>query len=153
PLTPEVVSAFATCIQCRGCEPACPSGVPYGRLIERTQETLAENHAATPRWLRVALWGVTRPRLLRPATRGLAVAQRIRVVPDRFAVPRRLPLRDSRLRASGSDVHLVTGCVMDAWQRDVHRAAQRVLTAAGFGVLPTNDTIPCCGALHTHAGL
>jgi glycolate oxidase iron-sulfur subunit len=42
---------------------------------------------------------------------------------------------------------------MDAWQRDVHQAAQRVVEAAGFGVTPTADLAPCCGALHTHAGL
>ena len=27
-------------MQCRGCEPACPSGVPYGRLQEGVRETL-----------------------------------------------------------------------------------------------------------------
>ncbi len=42
---------------------------------------------------------------------------------------------------------------MDAWQRDVHDAGQRVLEAAGVGVTPTGDLAPCCGALHTHAGL
>jgi len=42
---------------------------------------------------------------------------------------------------------------MDACQRDVHAAGQRVLEAAGFGVRPTGSDAPCCGALHTHAGL
>ena len=28
PLTEEVIDAFETCVQCRGCEPACPSDVP-----------------------------------------------------------------------------------------------------------------------------
>ena len=42
PVTPEVVDAFDTCVQCRGCEPACPSGVPYGRLIESTRAVLAD---------------------------------------------------------------------------------------------------------------
>jgi glycolate oxidase iron-sulfur subunit len=43
---------------------------------------------------------------------------------------------------------------MDAWQRDVHVAAQRVLEACGFGVAvpPARDS-GCCGALHAHAGL
>ena len=54
---------------------------------------------------------------------------------------------------SGTDVYLFTGCVMDAWQRDVHIAAQRVVEAAGFGVTPTGDVAPCCGALQAHAGL
>ncbi len=47
---------------------------------------------------------------------------------------------------------MFTGCVMDAWQRDVHLAGQRVLEAAGFEVLLTGGLAPCCGALHAHAG-
>jgi glycolate oxidase iron-sulfur subunit len=50
-------------------------------------------------------------------------------------------------------VYLFTGCVMDAWQRDVHAATVAVLEAAGFGVTPTGDDAPCCGALHLHSGL
>jgi len=70
-----------------------------------------------------------------------------------LALPARLPIRRKKLYASGDDVFLFTGCVMDAWQRDVHEAGQHVLEAAGFGVSPTGDRAPCCGALHVHAGL
>jgi glycolate oxidase iron-sulfur subunit len=43
---------------------------------------------------------------------------------------------------------------MDAWQREVHAAAIRVLGAAGVGVaLPDPRRAGCCGALHLHAGL
>ena len=48
---------------------------------------------------------------------------------------------------------LFTGCVMDAWQRDIHLATQEVIEATGTTVRPTADAAPCCGALHTHAGL
>ena len=42
PSRPTSSSRFMeTCVQCRGCEPACPSGVPFGRLMEGTRETLA----------------------------------------------------------------------------------------------------------------
>jgi glycolate oxidase iron-sulfur subunit len=77
----------------------------------------------------------------------------MRLVPQRLGLPAGLPVRRDALVASGDDVYLFTGCVMDAWQRDVHLAGQRVLEAAGFGVTPTADSAPCCGALHIHAGL
>ena len=83
----------------------------------------------------------------------MALAQRAHLVPDRVGLSARLPLRQSPLAASGDDVSLFTGCVMDAWQRDVHQAGQRVLEAAGIGVSPTGDPAPCCGALQLHAGL
>ena len=153
PLTAEVRNAFDTCVQCRGCETACPSQVPYGHLIESVRESMAEDGSApTPWWLRLGLGVLGHPRVLRAGSRGLAVAQRAHVVPRRLGLPR-LPLFESRLQASGSDVYLFTGCVMDAWQRNVHRDAQFVLEAAGFGVQPTSDSMPCCGALHSHAGL
>jgi len=153
PVTAEVVEAFDTCVQCRGCEPACPSGVPYGHLIESTREQLAEAALIDTRRQRFAFAALGRPRLLRFGSTLLAVAARLRLVPRRFGVPRDLPLRRRPHQVSGDDVLLFTGCVMDAWQRDVHQAAQRVIEAAGFGVTPTADLAPCCGALHTHAGL
>jgi glycolate oxidase iron-sulfur subunit len=152
PLTIEVRRSFETCVQCRGCETACPSGVPYGHLMEKVRESLADTHQITPWWQRAAFVPLTHPRLLRAGSRALAVAQRARLVPKRFGLPK-IPLRQKHLRPSGNDVYLFTGCVMDAWQRDVHLDAQRVLEAAGFGVRPTGDRVPCCGALQAHAGL
>lgn len=153
PATDEVLRSFESCIQCRGCEPACPSDVQFGHLMERTRETLAQQRRMTPWWQRLAFAVLSRPRLLRAGTLVLAVVQRFVPLPSRLGLPRRLPLRRPPLEASGTDVHLFTGCVMDAWQRDVHAATKRVLEAAGFGVTPTGDVAPCCGALHAHAGL
>ena len=65
----------------------------------------------------------------------------------------RLAVRRERLKATGDDVWLFTGCVMDAWQRPVHAATMRVLGATGAGVRPTGGAAGCCGALATHAGL
>lgn len=153
PVTDEVLRSFESCVQCRGCEPACPSGVPYGHLMERARESLADEKLMTPLWQRLALKPLAQPALLNAGSKALAVAQRLHVVPKRLGLAGDLPLRQDRLEASGDDVYLFTGCVMDAWQRDVHAAGQRVLEAAGFGVTPTNELAPCCGALQAHAGL
>jgi glycolate oxidase iron-sulfur subunit len=148
----EFVSFMDACVQCRGCETACPSGVPFGRLMEGTRAALAAEGRFTPRWQRLAYRALGHHRLVLAGSRALAVAQRARLVPRRLGLPR-LPLRERPLVATGTDVWLFTGCVMDAWQRDVHRAAIAVLTAVGAGVALPERGGDCCGALHVHAGL
>jgi glycolate oxidase iron-sulfur subunit len=85
-----------------------------------------------------------------------AVLQRLRLIPPplarRLSLPP-LPVRQEPLRATGHDVWLFTGCVMDAWQRDIHRASIAVLGACGAGVALPGPGAECCGALHLHAGL
>jgi glycolate oxidase iron-sulfur subunit len=152
PLSPEVRRSFETCVQCRGCETACPSGVPFGHLMAQTRSALVETGGAVGPLARAAYALLERPRLLRAASRGAAIVQRAGLVPRAAGLPR-LAVRERPLRATGGDVLLFTGCVMDAWQRDVHRATATVLESAGFGVTPTGDRAPCCGALHEHAGL
>ncbi len=152
PVDDDVAASLDTCVQCRACETACPSGVQYGRLIEPAKRTLARTHQLTPRWQRVGLRVLGFHRVLLAGTRMLAVAQRLRIVPKRLGLPR-LPLRETDLKATGSDVYLFTGCVMDAWQRSVHRDSIAVLSAAGIGVALTGPEASCCGALHDHAGL
>ncbi|MCY3954317.1 MAG: (Fe-S)-binding protein [bacterium] len=154
PITHEVLRSMETCVQCLGCETACPSGVPFGHLMEGTRATLAAAGRITPWWQRLGLRLLRHRRLLLAGSSLLAVAGRLRLLPmRRLGLPARLPLRRGRHRTSGPDVWLFTGCVMDAWQRHTHRAVQRVLEAAGVGVTPTAGAAPCCGALHTHAGL
>ena len=40
-ITDTVIRHWDLCIQCRACEVACPSGVPYGNLIEATMAQVA----------------------------------------------------------------------------------------------------------------
>ena len=147
----EFVRFMETCVQCRGCEPACPSGVPFGHLMEATREALADRHLTAPRWLRAGFAVLGRHRMLLAGSTVLAIAQRLRLVPHRAGLGR-LPLRRGpAVRSTGDDVWLFTGCVMDAWMRGTHRSTARLIAAAGstFAV-PSGD---CCGALHAHAGL
>ena len=37
PIDAEFVDFMETCVQCRGCEPACPSNVEFGALMEQTR--------------------------------------------------------------------------------------------------------------------
>jgi glycolate oxidase iron-sulfur subunit len=151
----EFVRLMETCIQCRGCEPACPSGVPFGRLMEGTRETLADAHETAPRWLRAGFAVLDKHRLLLTGSTLLAVAQRAHLVPKRAGLTR-LPLqRGARIRTSrpptGESVWLYTGCVMDAWMRDTHRSTAALIEATGAAFRVSPDG--CCGALHSHAGL
>ncbi|HEY4333424.1 MAG TPA: heterodisulfide reductase-related iron-sulfur binding cluster [Ilumatobacteraceae bacterium] len=147
------IGFMETCVQCRGCEPACPSGVPYGHLIESTRTSLAEARRTTPRWQRAAFAVLGRHRTLLAGSTLLAVGQRLRLVPQRFGLAP-IPLRRGpRLKATGTDVWLFTGCVMDAWQRPTHRATQRLVESTGTQCAIAGRGGDCCGALHVHAGL
>jgi glycolate oxidase iron-sulfur subunit len=152
PIDDEFVGFMDACVQCRGCETACPSGVPFGRLMEGARSALAATHRTVPRWQRLGYRMLRHHRLLLAGSTLLALAQRLRLVPKRLGLAR-LPITKPTLVASGADVWLFTGCVMDAWQRDVHVAAQRVVEATGAGVALPGPGASCCGALHVHAGL
>lgn len=164
----DFVASMETCVQCRGCETACPSGVPFGHLIEATRATLAApGGVARPSWWqRAGLAVLGRHRLLLAGSSALAVLQRLRLVPSaRLGLPSRLPIRRPALvpsggpdlaasdRSASETVWLHTGCVMDAWLRDVHVAVQRVVEATGAQVRFPGSDGACCGALHEHAGL
>lgn len=145
------------CVQCRGCEPVCPAFVPFGRLMEGAREALATRRGRLRRvmeWVAYR-WVLPRHWLLLGLTWAVWLLQRLRVVPARFGLPRlrardlASPLRPSA--AKGTPVYLFPGCVMDAWMRPTHRAAQRVIEAAGGAVLLPGGG-GCCGALHEHAG-
>jgi len=149
----DFVHSMETCVQCRGCETACPSGVHFGNLMEGTREELAAQHRIAPWWQRVGYGLLPRHGLLLAGSSVLAVAQRLRIVPKRLGLPV-LPLRrPAPVRTTGTDAWMFTGCVMDAWQRETHRATVDVLAAVGVTVQIPRRGGGCCGALHTHAGL
>jgi len=153
PIDDDFVDFVETCVQCRGCEPACPSGVQFGALMEQTRMMLAADGRITPWWQRMGFRVLPRHRLLLAGSTALAVCQRLRLVPKRFGIPQ-LPLRRvPPVEATGSDVWLFTGCVMDAWQRETHRNTAALIAFVGASYAVPNSGGGCCGALHSHAGL
>lgn len=101
----DATSHFDKCLGCRACETACPSGVPYGELIEATRASMLESHGM-PWTARVILGVFSRRWLLRTAMTGarLLRATRIPVLLARL-LPRRLAFPFAML-ASTSPVRL-----------------------------------------------
>jgi glycolate oxidase iron-sulfur subunit len=164
---PTFERAMEECVQCRGCEAACPSSVPFGRLMEDTRAAMetagARGHRS--RRQRVAEWiglrvVLPRHRLLLALSFLLAIAQRLRLVPRRLGLPK-VSMRSLATplvsdvpdgQSAAADAWLFTGCVMDAWMRETHRSALKVMRAAGAAVALPGAGADCCGALHVHAG-
>ena len=130
---------------------------PHGRHARSARRTRAAENRS---WLRrLAEWAgfalvLPRHRLLIALTWVTLVGQRLHLVPRRFGLPRlsARSLREPLHADEHGDAVLFTGCVMDAWQRDVHRAALTVMRAAGARPALPGPGGDCCGALHAHAG-
>ena len=149
----EIVSF---CLQCRACETACPSLVPFGRIIEQASAQVAVRRSSADSHLR--RFGVstalTNPLLLRSGSIAIGLVQRLGV-PDRGLRTIPLPQHSARGGNWGPDdaptATLFIGCVADAWFSGIHKATIEVLLAAGYRVdAPANQT--CCGALAAHDG-
>ena len=154
------------CLGCRGCETACPAGVPYGRLLEATRATLI-GHRPLPLVARVMLAIFARTWALRPflagarLVRGTGIARLLaRALPARFASPLAMLAATSRAAvtswqprgdATKGRVALLTGCVMEGLFTEVNRATERTLAHQGWQVVSCGGQ-RCCGALHAHAG-
>ena len=159
PIDDDFVSFMERCVLCRGCETACPSGVHFGALMEGTRAALsASGRIGAPVGLAEGLSLLRFHRVVLMGSAALGVLQRLRVLPrslaDRFGLPARIPVVQRRLRADQGpvDAVLFAGCVMDAWQRNVHQATLRVMRSTGATVGLPGSGGACCGALHSHAG-
>src|SRR5262247_2923598 len=79
-LTPGVARHLDLCLGCRACETACPSGVPFGQLLEASRGQLARRGVRAPETDRATLDFVLRwfpyPRRLAPMFGALRLYQR-----------------------------------------------------------------------------
>ena len=166
PIDDAFTTAMNECVQCRGCEAACPSSVQFGHLMEDTRAALYEMSSrgspSTASFGRMAVewigYRLVLPRhaLLMAVTWIAWLAQRVRALPRRFGLPT-LSARSLRRpidAPTGGEpsAWIFTGCVMDAWLRDTHRSTVTLMRAAGADVARPGRGGDCCGALHVHAG-
>ena len=155
------------CLQCRACEAACPSLVPFGRMMEGAREQLAKDQPTSGRRVRRFIVGrvLNMKWLLALATSAIGLLQKlglIRLLPKSLRVARGLrPLRvfphtvvgvaDEAPAQPMGRVALLAGCVMDEWFPAVHDATRGVLQVAGYEVYSPKGQ-QCCGALAAHEG-
>jgi glycolate oxidase iron-sulfur subunit len=162
----EMRTHFDRCLGCMACVTACPSGVKYDQLIERTRPQI-ERNAPRPRWQRAyrrLIFSLfTHPGRLRAlvpllwAQGKLGVDKRVaaaRLAPavKRRAAIARLPEVTPARGTRRGRVALMQGCVQRVFFGDVNAATVRVLSAEGWEVhAPRRPR--CCGALQLHAGV
>jgi len=176
--TSAVIGHLDLCLQCRACETACPSGVPYGRIMEDARAQIQSlPKGRPPAWrlrsfvLRALL---PHPRRIRLLARLLRLYQRrlqgllrrsrlLRLLPARLremeSLLPRLPDRFFEpaavaIESAGPHVRtvaLLTGCIMPYVYPQTHEATLRVLARNGCRVLAPPEQV-CCGALLTHNG-
>jgi len=177
-LTPTMARHLDLCLGCRACETACPSGVPFGQLLEATRGQLERRGVVPPQrdsaTLRFLLDVFPYPNRLGPMLHGLRLYQwsgmqamvrglgllapfaKLRSmeallppVPASAApLPTLVPARGARARGR---VGVLLGCAQRFFYPDVNADTVRLLSAAGYEVAVPREQ-ECCGALHLHAG-
>ena len=172
-LDADAVRHLDLCLECRGCETACPSGVRYGQLVEKARVYIERNWRRSfaerlrdrfigaifpyPTRLRLVLAPlklIERVGLRRWLERVAPAALRnwLELLPDLNPAetpcfpPRRELTAETRKRAV---VH--HGCVAQVLTARANRNSEDALAAAGYEVVQLARTV-CCGALDIHNG-
>jgi glycolate oxidase iron-sulfur subunit len=178
-ITPNVYRHWDLCIQCRACEVACPSGVPYGNLIEATMSEVERHrkkrflarvvgnfvlNSIIPKQGRLELVAsllrlyqssglrsvVRKTKILATLAPGLAELE----MSSPSVSKRRFRARGQVVPAIGelrARVAILSGCVMPLMHGPEMDAVVRVLTRNGCEVEVTEGQ-GCCGAIHSHVG-
>jgi glycolate oxidase iron-sulfur subunit len=175
PTDPDLRQHLDACLGCRGCEPACPSGVEYGRGLEIVRRELTHANGVPPATrLVLAVFG---HRILWKLAFGLARVARGLGLSKALAGSGRLGFamgmveatlgrtdgQTGRRTATAEDrpsarptvrpsVLLFSGCVQSVLFDHVHAATRRVLETNGYRIVEVPGQ-QCCGAPHDHSGV
>ena len=180
PITPSYEEHIGLCLACRGCESACPSGVPYGRMVEdaRCQIEAQTKRGRVATWVRDLIFRklLVSRRALTAAGAALYLSEKIGLKGfmrllgfchlggslceiAQLAPSAEPPFFFSQIGrtfpAEGERRHRVAflaGCIANVSFARLNEATVRVLQKNGCEVaIPAGQG--CCGALHLHSGL
>lgn len=172
----DIARHLDSCLTCRACETACPSGVAYGRLIDNGRARLALEPSPTAhprpaawRWRLLRDQLLTRRRRLGAAWQLVRLMHRLglgglthrlarrlggpvgRALPRQVPAPLSPPTRLSDAQPTRGRVGLFVGCTGAAMNANAVAAARSAIAAFGYeGVEPAAQR--CCGAMHAHGG-
>jgi glycolate oxidase iron-sulfur subunit len=164
PFAEEQVRHIDLCLGCRTCEAVCPSGVPYGRIIEagRAEVEGLRRPSAKRTMSRVALQQLLpHPSRLHAFGTATRAAQTVGLT-SLLRSGRQLPRLKPQFRRPPGNVApavgerkyrvaFLVGCVMPILFPQSHEAAVKLLQLAGCEVwFPPGER--CCGALFAHNG-
>ncbi len=178
PLDASVLQHIDSCLGCRACETACPSGVEYGDILEHFRADIESEG------IRGGGQKLARRQLLATLTNPVRLAASLKIA----GALRKLTGRDGKLPPFASAmitgdpnaevtlpalpasvrvgklpetsppigekrfrVGVLAGCVMRVLYHDTNLATVRVLQRAGCEVFAPRSA-GCCGALHLHSG-
>lgn len=181
PLGDSFVQHIDSCLDCRACETACPSGVEYGKLVEAARGQIEAHYHRPPltalfRKLfyyeilphagRLQLLGRLLRIYQRTGMEKLVLSSRVlKLFPGRLERVAQLAPRMEKpffyerlgttVPAEGRRRYRVAffaGCIANLSFARLNDATVRVLTRNGCEVVIPRDQ-GCCGALHVHAGI
>jgi glycolate dehydrogenase iron-sulfur subunit len=179
PLAGSFVTHIDRCLGCVACEIACPSGVKYGRIVERARAQIEQGYKRP--FLQRKLRGFFYNKVI-PNFKTLALVARLTRFYQRSGM-QTIARRTGLLKLLGlaqvdklspqidrefffseigkvfpavgekrGKVAFVAGCINNVAFSHLNRATVNVLTQNGIEVhIPAGQG--CCGALHAHAGL
>jgi glycolate oxidase iron-sulfur subunit len=180
PVTREYIQHLDLCLACRGCESACPSGVPYGRMIEAARSALERRRKRSlfARAVRALVFKRILPSRsalqmggallylyqasgLQKLVRGsgiLKLSRRLEAL-EALSPSAEVPFFFGSIGRTFSAigerkyrVAFLAGCMANVAFARLNDATVRVLRRNGCEVvIPGAQT--CCGALHLHSGL
>lgn len=173
----DVKRSIDLCLGCRACEPACPSGVKFGHLLEQTRDAIyqSKDKSILEKTMRNIVFKQLFPKQNRMEhasslvyyyqktrlDKGIRSLGILEFLPDTMqGLEKALP-KISKKKQSNSTIQTVEkqktkvaffrGCLMDTIFKKTNESTIELLEEMGCEVfIPEEQN--CCGALHGHSG-